>query len=83
MIEAGISDGDIAVIDKSVEAHNGSIVVAYVNNEFTIKFLDTTHRGEGYIELRPANSQYAPIRIGENDAFEVWGVVIYTIKSWQ
>ena len=53
MIEAGINDGDIAVIDKSREPHNGSIVVAYINNEFTIKYLDTTHKEEGYIELRP------------------------------
>ena len=42
MIDAGINDGDIAVIDKAREAHNGSIVVAYINNEFTIKYLDTT-----------------------------------------
>lgn len=82
MIDAGINDGDIAVIDKMREPHNGSIVVAYVNNEFTIKYLDTTHRGEGYIELRPANTKYAPIRIDEGDDFEVWGVVVYTIKAW-
>ncbi|MBQ6069882.1 MAG: translesion error-prone DNA polymerase V autoproteolytic subunit [Bacteroidales bacterium] len=82
MIDAGINDGDIAVIDKMREPHNGSIVVAYVNNEFTIKYLDTTHREEGYIELRPANTKYAPIRIDEGDVFEVWGVVVYTIKAW-
>ena len=82
MIEAGINDGDIAVIDKSREPHNGSIVVAYINNEFTIKYLDTTHKEEGYIELRPANAKYKPIRIDEGDDFEVWGVVVYTIKPW-
>lgn len=82
MIEAGINDGDIAVIDKSREPKNGSIVVAYINNEFTIKYLDTTHKEEGYIELRPGNSKYKPIRIDTNDEFEVWGVVIYTIKPW-
>ena len=82
MIDAGINDGDIAVIDKAREAHNGSIVVAYINNEFTIKYLDTTHKEEGYIELRPANDKYKPIRINEGDDFEVWGVVVYTIKPW-
>ncbi|MBR4804286.1 MAG: translesion error-prone DNA polymerase V autoproteolytic subunit [Bacteroidales bacterium] len=82
MIDAGINDGDIAVIDKSGEPHNGSIVVAYINNEFTIKYLDTTHRDEGYIELRPANAKYKPIRIDQDDDFEVWGVVVYTIKPW-
>lgn len=82
MIDAGINDGDIAVIDKSREPHNGSIVVAFINKEFTIKYLDTTHKDEGYIELRPANSKYKPIRIDQTDDFEVWGVVVYTIKPW-
>lgn len=82
MIEAGINDGDIAVIDKSREPHNGSIVVAFINKEFTIKYLDTTHKADGYIELRPANPKYKPIRIDEGDEFEVWGVVVYTIKPW-
>lgn len=81
MVGAGINDGDIAVIDRSREAKNGSIVVAYVGNEFTIKYLDTTHRDEGYIELRPANDKYNPIRIDSDDDFEVWGVVVYTIHS--
>lgn len=82
MVDAGINDGDIAVIDRSREAKNGSVVVAYVGNEFTIKYLDTTHRDEGYIELRPANAKYKPIRINADDEFEVWGVVAYTIKPW-
>jgi len=83
MVEAGISDGDFAVIDRSLEPHNGDIVVAYVNNEFTIKYLDLTHKDEGYIELRPANSQYPTFRVDTNDEFEVWGVVVWTIKNWR
>ncbi len=82
MIDAGINDGDIAVIDKSIEASDGDIVVGFVNNEFTIKYLDLTHKEEGYIELRPANKKYKPIRINESDDFEVWGVVVWTIRNW-
>lgn len=82
MKDAGINDGDIAVIDKARTPCNGDIVVAYINNEFTIKYLDTTHQAEGFIELRPANPAFRPIRITTNDEFEVWGVVIYTIKCW-
>ena len=82
MIGAGICDGDIAVIDRSIEAEHGNVVVAYINNEFTVKFLDLTHKREGYIELKPANDAFQPIRIDENDNFEVWGVVIWTIKKW-
>ena len=83
MIDAGICDGDIAVIDRSVEPMNGDVVVGYVNGEFTIKFLDLTHKKDGFIELRPANKNYQPIRINEFDEFEVWGVVVWTIKNWK
>lgn len=83
MIDAGICDGDIAVIDRSVEAEDGDIIVAYVNNEFTIKYLDLSHRHQGYIELRPANPTFNPIRISSADDFKVWGVVVWTIKKWK
>ena len=83
MVDAGIDDGDIAVIDRSLEAQDGDIVVGYVNGEFTIKFLDLKHKADGYIELRPANKKYDPIRVEEYDEFEVWGVVVWTIKNWR
>ena len=83
MIEAGICDGDIAVIDRSLEPRHGDIVVGYINDEFTIKYLDLSHQQQGYIELRPANPKFSPIRIHADDDFEVWGVVIWTIKSWR
>jgi DNA polymerase V len=83
MEDAGIDDGDIAVIDRSLEAQDGDIVVGYVNGEFTIKFLDLKHKADGYIELRPANKKYDPIRVEEYDEFEVWGVVVWTIKNWR
>ena len=83
MIEAGICDGDIAVIDRSIEPCDGDIVVGYVNNEFTIKYLDLKHRKDGYIELCPANKAFKPIRIHADDDFEVWGVVVWTIKNWR
>ena len=83
MIEASICDGDIAVIDRAVQPQNGDVVVAFINEEFTIKYLDLTHRHEGYIELRPANRNYKPIRVDADDNFEVWGVVVWTIKKWR
>ncbi len=83
MMDAGINDGDIAVIDRSLEANDGDVIVAYVNDEFTIKFLDLSHKDEGYIELRPANKHYYSIKIDVTDEFEVWGVVVWTIKNWK
>lgn len=83
MRDAGINEGDIAVIDRSLQPTDGDVIVAYVNEEFTIKYLDLTHKEEGYIELRPANPDYSPIRIDSTDNFRVWGVVIWTIKQWK
>lgn len=83
MIEAGINDGDIAVIDKAVEPKDGDLVVAFVNNEFVIKFLDLSHLPDRYILLHPANRRYSAIRVNDVENFEVWGVVIWTIKKWR
>ena len=83
MINAGICDGDIAVIDRSIEAEHGDVVVGYIDREFTVKFLDLTHKKDGWIELRPANDSFKPIRIDEDSNFSVWGVVIWTIKKWK
>lgn len=83
MEDAGINNGDIAVFDRSVEPQHGDVVVGYVNGVFTIKFLDLTHKKDGYIELRPANKNYPVFRIEEDDDFEVWGVVVWTIKNWK
>jgi len=83
MMDVGICKGDIAVIDRSIEPQHGDVVVGAIDREFTVKFLDLTHKDEGWIELRPANKAFKPIRIDESSDFRVWGVVIYTIKKWK
>ena len=83
MKDAGIFDGDRVIIDRAVEAHTGSIVVAWWNGDFTMKFLDLTHRNEGYIELKPANDEFPVFRVNAGDTFEVWGVVIHLIRTFE
>ena len=83
MIGLGIEEGDIAVIDRSIEPEHGDIVVAYINGEFNVKLLDLTHKKDGYIELKSANPKAPNFRIDEYDNFQVWGVVIWTIKKWK
>jgi len=56
MMGVGIDEGDIAVIDRSIEAEHGDIIVAYINGEFNVKQLDLTHKKEGFIELKSALS---------------------------
>lgn len=77
MIGAGINPGDLLVIDKSLEATNNSIVVALLNNEFTLKRL---HLKNGRYTLIPENPAYQPILITEEMNFEVWGVVVSVVR---
>lgn len=81
MIDAGICDGDIVVVDRSIEAVHGDIIVAYIDGEFTIKYLDLAHKEDGYILLVPANKHYEPIKLFVSDPLVIWGVVAWTIKK--
>jgi len=80
MIDAGIFDGDLIVVDRSLEAKTGDIVVAVLNGEFTIKRL---HRSGSRIELVPENPKYRKIVLNESMELEVWGVVTGTYKSFK
>lgn len=77
MIEGGISDGDMLVIDSSLTAEHGDIVIAAVGGEFTVKRLQLNP----VVQLMPMNSAYSPIIIGSEDDLDIFGVVTYTIKS--
>ena len=83
MKDAGIFDGDRVIIDRAVEPHDGSIVLAWWNGDFTMKYLDLTHRDEGYIELRPANDDFPVFKIDDPDNFQVWGTVIHLIRTFE
>ena len=77
MIDAGVEEGDILVIDKSLEAREGDMAVCFVDGEFTLKHL---HFHEGGLTLRPANENYPEIEVCEGMDFVMWGVVTYVIK---
>lgn len=81
MVDAGIDEGDIIVVDRAVEPRQNDIVVAFINGEFTMKYLDLSERDQGRIWLRPANDSYPPFQITPDDEFTVWGVVVKLIKS--
>ena len=78
MINAGIAPGDILVVDKSLEAHDNSIVVAVVNGEFTLKRFRLRN---GAAQLVSENPDYPPINFEEGDELSIWGVVKHVIKD--
>ncbi len=73
MTGARIFDGDMVVVDRSINPKHRHIVLAVVNSEYTVKRL---HKRAGVIELRAENSLYAPIQFGEGETLEIWGVVV-------
>ncbi|HHA2338563.1 TPA: translesion error-prone DNA polymerase V autoproteolytic subunit [Enterobacter ludwigii] len=77
MIEAGISDGDLLVVDSSRTAEHGDIVIAAVEGEFTVKRLQLRPT----VQLIPMNSAYNPIVVGCEDTLDVFGVVTFIVKS--
>ena len=79
MCEEGITEGDILIVDRSIEAEHGDLAVCCINGEFTLKRL-CLNRGDK-IYLMPSNRKFRPIEVTRDDDFMVWGVVMYTIKA--
>lgn len=75
MIEAGIFDGDVLVVDRSITPSLGHVVLAEVDGEFTVKYL-----GRG--KLLPANSSYQPIFFKEGQTVEIIGVVTGSMRRF-
>lgn len=79
MAGEGITEGDILVIDKSVEPEHGDLAVCCLDGEFTLKRL--RFMSDNRLYLMPSNRKYRPIEITRETDFSVWGVVLYTIKA--
>jgi len=79
MIGAGIMPGALLVVDRAVEAHDGHVVVARINDELCVKRLSMGD--DARICLLSENEHYAPIEIKEGMEFEVWGRVLYSIST--
>lgn len=79
MVEAGIFDGDIMVVDRAIKPRHGHIVVAVVDGDFTVKRL---YQRAGRVKLRAANVTFPEIVPKEGQTIEVWGVVTATIKRF-
>ncbi|WP_435316514.1 LexA family protein, partial [Klebsiella pneumoniae] len=74
MRDARIHDGDVLVVDRAEEPRHGSIVIASIDNEFTVKQLQL----RPYPCLMPLNPAFPPIRF-DPEALQIWGVVTFTV----
>ena len=78
MVGAGLDDGDLLVIDRSLNPENGKIAVCLVDGEFTVKRIK---KEKNILYLMPENKKYKPIELKEENELIIWGVVEYVIKK--
>lgn len=78
MIEAGIHDGDLLIVDRALQPEHGRIIIGILDGEFTVKRL---LRKKNKLYLQPENRDYKPIEITAEMQFEIWGVVTYVIHK--
>lgn len=78
MVRAGIQNGDLLIVDRSIEASHGKIVIAALNGELTVKRLS---RVQGQVQLLPENPDYPPVDVTEEQELVIWGVVTYVIHQ--
>ena len=78
MINAGIQDKDLIIVDKSLTAKPGNIIIAIIDGEFTVKRLSIKNNE---LYLKAENSNYPEFRFKNHIDVQIWGVVIYSIHS--
>ena len=78
MLGAGLEDGDLLVIDRSLEPKDNKIAVCFIDGEFTVKRLKVE---KDCVYLMPENKKYRPIKVTEENELTIWGVVTYVVKK--
>ena len=75
---AGLDDGDLLVIDRSLEPQDNKIAVCFIDGSFTVKRLKVK---VNCLYLMPENKKYKPIKVSEEDRLVIWGIVTYVVKK--
>jgi DNA polymerase V len=78
MIGAGIHTGDVVIVDRSIEAKNGKVIIAVLDGEMLIRRLEINQNKK---ILLPATKKLSPVEINDSNIFSIWGVVTYVIHS--
>lgn len=78
MINAGIHSGDILVVDRSLDAKDGKVVIAAIDGQLTVKRLHISNNGT---YLMPDNDAFEPIKMEEGNDLVIWGVVTHVLHQ--
>ena len=79
MKNAGIFDGDLLIIDKSLAPQDGKIAICQIDGEFTVKRIKIENE---VVWLIAENEDYKPIKVTEENELMIWGIVIHSIKTF-
>jgi DNA polymerase V len=79
MIDAGISPGDLIIVDRSLKPRHGSVIVAVLDGELSIKILNIKSKHD--ISLESANKNYEDVHVSEEMDFMIWGVCTYVVHD--
>jgi len=80
MVDVGIYEGDLLIVDRAIDPRNGKIIVAYLDDSFTVKIFEKKDQS---IYLVPANKKYSRIDVTNNPTFEIFGVVTHCIHIFK
>ena len=80
MIDSGLNDGDLVIIDRSLDPRDKDAVLVYIDGEFTMKHISVDKDNET-VWLIPANEEFPRIQVTSDSDFRIWGVVTYSITK--
>lgn len=81
MVDSGMDEGDIIIVDRSIDAYNNCKAVCFIDGEYTVKRVEMSDNGVRLMPANDKNSKYQPIVVTPDNQFIIWGVVTYTIKK--
>ena len=81
MVDAGMEDGDIIIVDKSLTPYDGCKAICYIDGEFTVKYVEIRDGEVRLVPMNSSNPKYRTITVSHEDEFAIWGIVTYVIKK--
>lgn len=81
MVDADMDEGDILIVDRSVDPYNDCKAVCFIDGEYTVKRVEIRSDGAVLLPCNEKNTKYKPIPVGPENNFLIWGVVTWIIKK--
>ena len=81
MVDADMDEGDIIIVDRGIDPHNGCKAVCFIDGEYTVKRVEIHEGGAVLLPCNENNTKYKPIPVGPDNDFLIWGVVTWVIKK--